>query len=118
MCFPCNWCAHLLFFFFFYLQETDVEKVVEVKNPRRGRSSRTSAETEKDQLQEPEIVSLSPGERCSEAATKEAAAGKICADVVSVKCISLVQNDFIMTKSFLKVVGSWVLTVSCDLRLF
>lgn len=68
--------------YFFYVQETDVEKDSEVKKPCRGGSSRTSEETEKDQLHVPEIMSQSPGERCSEAAAEEAAVGKISADVV------------------------------------
>lgn len=59
-----------------------MEKDFEVKKPCRGRSSRTSAETEKDQLHDPEIMSPSPGDRCSEAAAEEAAVGKISADVV------------------------------------
>lgn len=63
----------------FYLQETDQEKLVEVKPPRRGRSSRTSEEAEKDQPQGPEKPeeTLSHGERRSGAAAKEAAAGRI-----------------------------------------
>lgn len=70
------WFAHGLFF---NLQETDQETVVEVKTPRRGRSSKTTEEAEKDQTKEPENLEETPsrGGRRSGAAAKEAAAGKI-----------------------------------------
>ncbi|KAG8003861.1 Aurora kinase B [Nibea albiflora] len=57
-------------------EETDQEKLVEVKPPRRGRSSRTSEEAEKDQPQGPEKPeeTLSRGRRRSGGAAKEAAA--------------------------------------------
>lgn len=65
--------------FLFHLQETDLEKVVEVKKPRRGRSSRTSEEAETDQPQEPEIMEETPTPGLSGAAATEAAAGEIVA---------------------------------------
>lgn len=68
-----------IYMFAFYLQETDQEKVVEVKTPRRGRSSKTSEDAEKDQPKEAEKLEKTPsrGGRRSGAAAKEATDGKI-----------------------------------------
>lgn len=55
--------------FFVLLQETDQEKVAAVRTPRRGRSSRTSEESEK----EPEKLEETPsrgGRRSGAAAGK------------------------------------------------
>lgn len=70
--------------FFVLFQETDQEKVAAVRTPRRGRSSRTSEESEK----EPEKLEETPsrGGRRSGAAAKGAAAGN------TVYCYSL-KND-------------------------
>lgn len=59
----------------FYLQETEQTKVVEVKTLRRGRSSRTTEEAEKDQHEKLDETSSRRGRR-SGAAAKEATAGK------------------------------------------
>ncbi|KAF1384980.1 hypothetical protein PFLUV_G00125850 [Perca fluviatilis] len=55
-------------------EETDQEKVGEVRTPRRGRSSKTTEEAEKDQPKEPEKLeeTSSRGRRRSGAAVKEA----------------------------------------------
>ncbi|XP_078117531.1 biorientation of chromosomes in cell division 1-like 1 [Sander vitreus] len=55
-------------------EETDLEKVGEVRTPRRGRSSKTTEEAEKDQPKEPEKEeeTSSRGGRRSGAAVKEA----------------------------------------------
>ncbi|XP_070693208.1 biorientation of chromosomes in cell division protein 1-like 1 [Pempheris klunzingeri] len=58
------------------VEETDQETAVEVKTPRRGRSSKTSEEAERDRPKEPEKLEEAPsrGGRRSGAAAKEAPA--------------------------------------------
>ncbi|XP_054453105.1 biorientation of chromosomes in cell division protein 1-like 1 [Anoplopoma fimbria] len=57
-------------------QPSAEEKVVEVRTPRRGRSSKTTVEAEKDQPKEPETLeeTSSCSEKHSEVAAKEATA--------------------------------------------
>ncbi|KAI3351559.1 hypothetical protein L3Q82_020393, partial [Scortum barcoo] len=57
-------------------EEADQEKLVEVKTPRRGRSSKTTEEAEKDRPKEQEKLEETPtrGGRRSAAAAKDAAA--------------------------------------------
>ncbi len=60
-----------LFVCLLFLQETDQEKVVEAKTPRRGRSSKPTEEADREQDESPS------GDRGhSGAAAKEAAAGR------------------------------------------
>ena len=59
------------------LQETDQEKIAEVKTPRRGRSSKSTEELEKDQPKELEKLEETPSRRGrrSGATAKENPAG-------------------------------------------
>lgn len=60
------------------LQETDQEKVAEVRTPRRGRSSKSTEEVAKDQPKEPELEETpSRRGRRSGATAKETPAGKM-----------------------------------------
>jgi len=71
--------------YFSHLQDTDQEKCVEVRTPRRGRSSQPTGGAEKDRHKEPEKLEETSSRlgRHSEAAAKEPTAGKRAhADVV------------------------------------
>lgn len=58
------------------LQETDQQKTQQVKTPRRGRSSKTSEEVEKDQTKEPEKLEETPSRRGRRSGAKETSAGE------------------------------------------
>lgn len=62
---------------YFYLRDAEQDKPVEVKTPRRGRSSKPTEEETKDEPTQVEKLEETPSRRRRRSAPKEAAAGKL-----------------------------------------